>query len=388
LELAFYYHTPVVLQQGKILAPGYIGVFIDALASEVDSLTLLMHESIQYQPMIEDYTIKASNIRFISLGKNTPAWYRHVFHRQILKNKMKQIINVDLLLVRSPTPLAPFFKSYAGNCKPVFLIVGDYLESVKQMTPTTLRDKLIKRYLQWNDALFRKQIRTTDIIVNSPKLFTTYQAICKSIQQIKTTTLSASHIVERKDVCQGASIELLYTGRIDLVKGLHELLDAFFILAEKYPNMNLNFVGWEDFSHKPIENELKQKVKAKNLEHRVVFHGKKSIGVELNAMYQQADFYIIPSYHEGFPRTIWEAMANGLPVIATTVGAIPAYLTHRENAILIEPKQVTDIVDAVELLLQDVPLRQRIIQNAFELVKENTLEKQTKLLVEKLESLL
>ena len=55
---------------------------------------------------------------------------------------------------------------------------------------------------------------------------------------------------------------------------------------------------------------------------------------------------------------------------------------------LIEPKQVTDIVDAVESLLQDVPLRQRIIQNAFELVKENTLEKQTKLLVEKLESLL
>jgi glycosyltransferase involved in cell wall biosynthesis len=105
------------------------------------------------------------------------------------------------------------------------------------------------------------------------------------------------------------------------------------------------------------------------------------VGPELNKMYQQADLYVIPSYHEGFPRTIWEAMANSLPVIATKVGGIPTYLTHEKNAMLIEPKSVQEIVRGIKKMANDSVLRKKIIVEGFELVKSNTLEVQTKKMI-------
>jgi glycosyltransferase involved in cell wall biosynthesis len=86
------------------------------------------------------------------------------------------------------------------------------------------------------------------------------------------------------------------------------------------------------------------------VESNVKFHGKKSIGPVLNAVYQSCDIYVIPSYHEDLPKTIWEAMANGMPVIATKVGAIPEYLTNEKNVVLIEPKYVAEIVKMLKKL--------------------------------------
>jgi glycosyltransferase involved in cell wall biosynthesis len=77
-------------------------------------------------------------------------------------------------------------------------------------------------------------------------------------------------------------------------------------------------------------------------------------------------------------------MANGLPVIATKVGAIPDYLRHEEDAMLIDPRNVSQIVDAVETLLSDELLRKKLIQNGYELAKQNTLEIQSKILLDRL----
>lgn len=60
----------------------------------------------------------------------------------------------------------------------------------------------------------------------------------------------------------------------------------------------------------------------------------------LNKMYRKAEINAIPSNHEGFVKTIWEAMANSLPVLATSEGGIPDYLTNYDNAIFVEPKNI------------------------------------------------
>jgi glycosyltransferase involved in cell wall biosynthesis len=145
----------------------------------------------------------------------------------------------------------------------------------------------------------------------------------------------------------------------------------------------LNIVGWEqDNVARPVENKMIALAKNLGIEKQLIFHGRKTVGPELNKMYQQADVYVIPSYHEGFPRTIWEAMANSLPVIATKVGGIPAYLTHEKNAILIEPKSIQEIVLGIKKVIENKPLRKNLIENAIELAKENTLEVQTKKMID------
>jgi glycosyltransferase involved in cell wall biosynthesis len=90
---------------------------------------------------------------------------------------------------------------------------------------------------------------------------------------------------------------------------------------------------------------------------------------------------VIPSYEEGFPRTIWEAMANSLPVVATTVGAIPRYLSHQKDAILIKPKSTTDIANAIIALIENTELRKTLIRNGMIQAENNTLEFQTKQLL-------
>ena len=364
-----------------MLVPGYLGVFLDALSNEVDKLVLVAHTLTPAQSTEADYKLKAKNIILADLGKKTPAWHRELFPNHVLK-KVKSVLNTcDILLIRAPTPLAAHFKKVFPKLNTWFMIVGDYLEGIDHYKNSSFRNKLIYYYLHINDYFFQKQIETTPIVVNSPALYDKYRKIHSRVYPIKTTTLTTNDFYYRYNTCQGEQIELVYTGSFSPAKGLFELVAAMAILkTEKIP-VHLHLVGWEEGTNKPIERALTKRADELNIGAFITFHGKKKIGVELNAIYRMADIYIIPSYHEGFPRTIWEAMANGVPVIATHVGGIPRYLKNNKTALLIEPKNVSAIVSAVKSLIHNEPLRTSLIVNAYELVKDNTLEIQSKKLI-------
>lgn len=388
MNIAFYYHIPIVLSNNTIKVPGYLGVFIDALAADVDLLYLVMHQARPFEELEAEYEIKAKNIKFIDLGFKTAAWHRSLFHKKLLRNPLKQLQHCDVFLVRSPSPLAPYFHHYLTNTKLVYLVVGDYGESVKQSKARTLREWIVNKYVQHNDYVFRKRIQQTDIVVNSPALFDKYEKQSKSIYQIRTTTLHESDFFQRNDTCQQTTIQLLYTGRIDLLKGLAELVEALALIKLSQPNLKLNLVGWEAESGNPIETQLKQLATKKGVLSQIHFHGKKQIGAELNSFYRSNDIYVIPSYEEGFPRTIWEAMANSLPVVATTVGAIPKYLKHKHDAYLIPSKSSQAIAHAIEEIIRDQKLRQTLIENGMVQAKQTTLSIQTKKLINHLQLLI
>jgi glycosyltransferase involved in cell wall biosynthesis len=334
-----------------------------------------------------DFELPQKNIVFISLGKITPAWHRHFFHKTLFRKISSHLKLCDFVIVRSPTPLAPFFYKYARHTKIVFMIVGDYLEGVRHFEIKSVRDWLMIQYVKRNDFLFRKAMKNTDVLVNSPVLSEKYTSISKSIHLIKTTTLRKHDFFRRDDTCKKDVVELLYTGRIEAEKGLFELVQAVSVLKKSNKNVNLNIVGWESDEKKSVEGALKKLALQLSITESVIFHGRKKIGAELNEMYRNADLFVLPSYHEGFPRTIWEAMANSLPVIATRVGAIPDYLTNYENALFVEPKNVAEIVFKVIELLENPSLRIKLISNAYIIAQENTLEIQAEKMIELVQKL-
>ena len=388
MTVGYYYHIPISCKNNKIFVPGYLGIFLDALATEVKVLYLFMHQGNETQQAEADYELVQKNIVFINVGETSPAWYRHLFHKKILQ-KIKPFAELcDAIIIRSPTPLAPFFKNYVTKPRLFFMVVGDYLEGAKQFKIKGLRDWVMIQYLKRNDQLFRQAMRTTDVLVNAPGLLNKYKNISRSINLIRTTTLTKNDFFERKDTCKNSLIKILYTGRIEAAKGLFELVEVLAELNSSNLNVQLNIAGWEADNNKLVEKALLNRALELKVFEKIVFHGKKKIGEELNALYRNADIYVIPSYHEGFPRTIWEAMANSLPVVATSVGGIPDYLTDRGNALFVHPKNTKDLAQKIEDIIRDSELRIKLIKNGYALAQTNTIELQTNNLVKIIEKLI
>lgn len=382
MRLGFYYHIPLNSSPDGLNVPSYLGVFLDALASEVEKLLLFMHEANDIEANHCDYLLKSSNIDYFTLGFKTPAWDRFLWPGKALRKIRAKVSECDVLLVRAPSPLAPaFFQHFNKLTRVAYLVVGDYIDGSRHLDQPWYRKLPIIVLSAINDRQLSAVLTRSRTLVNSQKLHDKYKQYVRDLHLVRTTTLSQKDFYYREDTCQGNEIKLLYTGSFSFAKGLRELVDAFAILTVSKENITLHFVGW-DYNHaKPIETYLRKQAEMLNVAEKVFFHGFKTVGPELNEMYRLADIYIIPSYHEGFPRTIWEAMANSLPVIASRVGSIPYFLKDRGNAFLIEPKRTDEIILALREIILNSDLRKKMIKNGFRLAKENTIDIQTKHLV-------
>jgi len=107
-----------------------------------------------------------------------------------------------------------------------------------------------------------------------------------------------------------------------------------------------------------------------SLQNRVKFLG--FVGhSEMMKYFEKADIFIRPSLSEGLGNAFLEAMATGLPVIATPVGGIPDFLKDRETGLFCETNNPKSIAEKVGLLLEDEKLKNKIIANAKEMVLKN-----------------
>ncbi len=360
--------------------PDYFGIFIDELALNVDTLYLFLHQANLSEQQTFNYSIKANNVVWINLGIKNKAWSRDLFHQFKLSNFKNEFKKLDALLVRTPTPYGPYINRYIDEKKIVYMIVGDYTVGAKFQKIRGLRDRIINYYLHRNSNKFYKVLNGANILVNSNELFEKYKSRTTKIELIRTTTLTSSDFFERVNTCEKSVIQLLYTGRIDPAKGLFDLFNALLILNLPQ-EIILNIVGWDDDINQKTINELKNFAAINNISNKVIFHGKKSIGAELNNYYRSADIYVFPTHFEGFPRTIWEAMANSLPVVTTPVGGIPFVLQDKNSAIFAESKNAKSIAESIQIMIENRELRKQIISNAFHLAKENTLDVQTRKLI-------
>ena len=377
MHLGFYYHIPVLTSSEGLKVPAYLGVFLDAIAAEVETLILFMHEENYLRTNLCDYILKSPNIKFYSLGLKTPAWDRFLWPSKTLKRIKDKAGECDVLLVRGPSPLAPhFWSQFLHSTRIVYLIVGDYLDGIKHLYQPLIRKLAIRVLTRRNDWQLRRAIKNSVTLVNSEDLYEKYKTISPDIKVVRTTTISEQDFFYRKDTCLNALINVLYTGRLDPAKGLRELVRATAVLSREGYKLNLHLAAWEDDTNKPIETLLRNISKEERIENKVIFHGRKTMGEDLNALYRLADIYAIPSYHEGFPRTIWEAMANGLPVVATNVGSIPAFVG--DAVLLVRPRNVEDLVMKMKKIISSPEVRQSLIAAGYRKAKENTLSVRVK----------
>ena len=153
---------------------------------------------------------------------------------------------------------------------------------------------------------------------------------------------------------------ILFVGHITKNKGVYELAEAFLKLETK---SKLLLIGPYEFNTKlDLLNILREKV------NDVVFLGEMNKVEVLKAM-RKAKIFVLPSYTEGFPNVILEAMSCSSAIIATNVGAIPDMLDN-EAGICINPKSSIELLEAFNLLMLNDNIYSKIKQNAFNIVKD------------------
>lgn len=139
------------------------------------------------------------------------------------------------------------------------------------------------------------------------------------------------------------SLTLIHVSTISSsAKGHSELLEALNILINEGFNYKLVLIG----DGTKLEY-YKKKAKELNLERNVDFLGNISSTLEISRHLKNADLFVFPSYSEGLPRSVIEAMATGLPCIATNVGGTSELINEKY---LIEPKNVHEIVKKIKLI--------------------------------------
>jgi glycosyltransferase involved in cell wall biosynthesis len=151
-------------------------------------------------------------------------------------------------------------------------------------------------------------------------------------------------------------------GNLGEEKGQIYLLQASKDILRNNRTIKLLIVG-----EGPLKTSLEQEARQYGIAENVIFTGFRTDIPRLLAI---MDIFVLPSVTEGLPMVLLEAMAAKNPVIATRVGAIPNVL-NRENGIIVEPKDVNGLRDALALLLSDAEKRQRYAATGYETVRMN-----------------
>lgn len=172
---------------------------------------------------------------------------------------------------------------------------------------------------------------------------------------------------ERKDK---DVFSFLFVGRIARDKGVNELIDAFVRLQQKFDNITLTLIGGDETALDPISPEAEEQIKNNPA---INYCGIKH-NDDLLEYYVDADCFVMPSYREGFPNTVLEAGAMGLPQVVTDVNGSREIVVEvvREddqirickNGIIVPSKDSRRLCKAMELLLSDSRLRSEMVSNA------------------------
>jgi glycosyltransferase involved in cell wall biosynthesis len=214
---------------------------------------------------------------------------------------------------------------------------------------------------EWKDStpkffhiFFHKIIKQTKFII------CTGLQLAKNISKINTNSIAVAPMspllysepfsISKKNK---SVIKILFVGQLIKQKGVFELVYAFqMVKLNAGIELELNIIG-----NGIEENNLIKLIRKLNLENDVSIFSIKSDNEKLAYQYATSDIFCLPTYSEGFPRVIYEAMHFSLPIITTPVGQIPTLIKDGENGIFCIPGSSESLADKLVELIKSKSVR-------------------------------
>lgn len=158
--------------------------------------------------------------------------------------------------------------------------------------------------------------------------------------------------------------QFIFVGRIVGDKGINELVEAFVRLNKEYPNTLLKLVGKYESKLDPVNPETLKVIE----EYPYIDACGPRYGDDLLVEYMKSDCFVMPSYREGFPNTVMEAGAMGLPSVVTDINGSREIIIHGENGIIVPSKNADALYEAMKQMVEDTSARQQMAANARPLI--------------------
>ena len=239
----------------------------------------------------------------------------------------------------------------------VFPIAKKMKIKVVHTVHSVAQNELPKKIRIFNKYFYKKNKATP--VALSGNVNKTIQDVYKLKEESIPTVFNGIDLSKcrtKDDYSKKGNFKIVHVGSFQELKNHIGLIDAFEIFHQKNPQSELHIIG--DGQRRCVIEEL---VREKNLQDHVIFYGFQS---NVHEFLHEMDVFTLPSFYEGIPMSIIEAMGTALPIVATNVGGIPDMLTNDENAILTNVDS-GEIADAFLKLSNDEALRERLGKNAY-----------------------
>jgi len=204
-------------------------------------------------------------------------------------------------------------------------------------------------------------------LVSPEKIEVVYNGV--NVSLFSEVTKRTEENVGKRDEASGPNV--LFVGHLSVAKGFKDLLETAPEVLAQCPNVKFIIVGeWLKEERNIMVDAHGRSLQVSGVDEawrRVEedeklckhFHMVGTVeGTRKLEIFSQADIFVLPSYSEGFPLSILEAMAAGLPVISTPVGAIPEIIEDEVNGLLIHPGRSDELAKAIVRLAENKKLRE------------------------------
>lgn len=261
--------------------------------------------------------------------------------------------------------------------KPLYVYMhGSLQDPPGTVTPGTFRTR-IARALYYQRATRRLARHARLLLSVSSHLHETFPPCDAPKIVAPNSRINEADIHHRSTACTSARVILFVATRMIESKGIHHLIHAVKRLVDGSRDVHLRVAGVGDYL--PALRSLTEEL---GLDARVTFLGGVATSESLWKLYREADIVVLPSlgHYEGTPRMIMEAWAAGAPVIATTVGGIPAMMNHEKDGLLISPADEAAIASAIERICDNADLRETLVSGAYQRISAMTFERRVSIL--------
>ena len=159
-------------------------------------------------------------------------------------------------------------------------------------------------------------------------------------------------------------LTFVFVGRLVADKGINELVEAFDIVSRNRNDVRLVLVGGQETMLDPLADKTLATIEANE---NIVAVGQQS---DVRPWLAAADVFVFPSYREGFPNVVIEAGAMGLPSIVTDINGSNEIVIVDQNGLIVPPRQVEPLVQAMTTLADDSKMRQAMASSDQKMVAD------------------